>query len=102
MGAEHFRAPPPHLAAAYPLTSPGERAIVIGNGNVALDIVRILVADPEEPARIDIADQALEALQNTSIREIFVLGRRRVEACGVCHTDLAYREGGINEEFMSG
>ncbi|MGQ4618943.1 FAD-dependent oxidoreductase [Nocardia sp. R7R-8] len=53
-----------------------ERAVVIGNGNVALDIARILVADPADLARTDIADHALAQLGAGRIREVVVLGRR--------------------------
>ncbi len=52
------------------------RAVVIGNGNVALDLARILTADPEELAHTDIADHALDALRHSNIREVLVLGRR--------------------------
>ncbi|AIJ23281.1 putative ferredoxin-NADP reductase [Amycolatopsis methanolica 239] len=54
----------------------GERAVVIGNGNVALDIARILVRDRETLARTDIADHALEALRCSTIREVVIAGRR--------------------------
>jgi ferredoxin--NADP+ reductase len=53
-----------------------ERAAVIGNGNVAMDVVRILAKPLDELARTDIADYALEALRHSRIREIFLLGRR--------------------------
>lgn len=53
-----------------------ERAIVVGNGNVALDVARTLCGDPEILARTDIADHALEALRASKIREVVVLGRR--------------------------
>lgn len=53
-----------------------EKAVVIGNGNVAIDIARILLMDREELARTDIADYALEALRNSQIKEITILGRR--------------------------
>jgi ferredoxin--NADP+ reductase len=52
------------------------RAVVIGNGNVAADVTRILTAHPDELARTDIADHALEALRASSIKEVVVLGRR--------------------------
>lgn len=52
------------------------RAVVIGNGNVALDLARILTTDPEELAHTDIADHALDALRHSNIREVLVLGRR--------------------------
>ena len=53
-----------------------ERAVVIGNGNVAMDVARILALTTEELAKTDIADHALEVLASSSIREIVVLGRR--------------------------
>lgn len=52
------------------------RAVVIGNGNVAIDVARMLVLTREELAATDIADHALEALADSSIEEIVVLGRR--------------------------
>jgi ferredoxin/flavodoxin---NADP+ reductase len=53
-----------------------ERAVVIGNGNVAADVIRVLTRDPGELGRTDIADHALEALRESRIREVVVLGRR--------------------------
>lgn len=53
-----------------------ERAVVVGNGNVALDVARILVGDVGELARTDIADHALETLAASSVREVVVVGRR--------------------------
>ncbi|QNS02390.1 FAD-dependent oxidoreductase [Streptomyces xanthii] len=53
-----------------------ERAVVIGNGNVALDVARILTADPDTLARTDISDRALAALRTSKIREVVLLGRR--------------------------
>src|SRR4051795_5351481 len=52
------------------------RAVVIGNGNVAADVVRVLTRSPEELARTDIADHALEALRASRMEEVVVLGRR--------------------------
>jgi ferredoxin/flavodoxin---NADP+ reductase len=49
---------------------------VIGNGNVAIDVARMLVLHPDELARTDVADHALEALGRSRIREVVVLGRR--------------------------
>jgi ferredoxin--NADP+ reductase len=54
----------------------GERAVVVGNGNVAMDVARILVTNPDELAKTDIADHALEQLRKSNIREVVVLGRR--------------------------
>jgi ferredoxin--NADP+ reductase len=53
-----------------------ERAAVVGVGNVAADVARILSRTPEELAATDIADYALEALSTSRIREVYVLGRR--------------------------
>jgi ferredoxin--NADP+ reductase len=53
-----------------------ERAVVIGNGNVALDVARMLVLAPSELAPTDTADDALEILARSRVREVVVLGRR--------------------------
>jgi ferredoxin/flavodoxin---NADP+ reductase len=54
----------------------GERAVVIGNGNVAADVARMLALTREELAVTDVADHALGVLAENKIREIVVLGRR--------------------------
>ena len=53
-----------------------ERVAVVGNGNVAMDVARILASTYEELAQTDIADYALEALKHSRVREIYMLGRR--------------------------
>lgn len=53
-----------------------ERVLVVGNGNVAMDVARILLTDPDELAKTDIADHALEALRKSKVREVVMLGRR--------------------------
>lgn len=53
-----------------------ERVLVVGNGNVAMDVTRILVSDPEELAKTDMADHAIAALRNSQVREVVMLGRR--------------------------
>jgi ferredoxin/flavodoxin---NADP+ reductase len=53
-----------------------ERAVVIGTGNVALDVARILTTDPAELAATDIAIGPWTALAASSVREVVVLGRR--------------------------
>jgi len=53
-----------------------ENVAVIGVGNVALDVARILCLTPDELHRTDIADYALEALSNSNIKKVYVLGRR--------------------------
>ncbi|MGQ4600660.1 4Fe-4S binding protein [Nocardia sp. R6R-6] len=63
-------------ARDLPVDLSGEHAVVIGNGNVALDVARILLTDPDRLAATDIAAHALEALRGSGIRRVTVLGRR--------------------------
>jgi ferredoxin/flavodoxin---NADP+ reductase len=52
------------------------RAVVVGNGNVAIDIARMLVLDPDELASTDTADHALAVLASAQVEEVILLGRR--------------------------
>jgi ferredoxin--NADP+ reductase len=65
---------PDHADDVYDLSA--ERAVIVGNGNVALDVARVLLLGPEELAQTDIADHALEALSQSEIREVVILARR--------------------------
>ena len=53
-----------------------KRAVVIGNGNVAADVTRMLTLGPEGLRQTDVADHALDALGQSQIEEVIVLGRR--------------------------
>jgi len=53
-----------------------EGVVVVGVGNVAMDVARILAKSPEELATTDIADHALQALKQSRVKDIYVLGRR--------------------------
>src|SRR5688572_29235730 len=53
-----------------------ERAVVIGNGNVALDVARMLALTPDELAPTDTTDAAIEAINDSGIVEVLVVGRR--------------------------
>jgi ferredoxin--NADP+ reductase len=53
-----------------------ETAVVVGMGNVAIDVARILARSVSELARTDIADYALEALAKSRVKTIYILGRR--------------------------
>ncbi len=53
-----------------------ERAVVVGMGNVAMDVTRVIIRSPDELANTDIAPYALQALRNSRVREIVLLGRR--------------------------
>ncbi len=65
---------PDHADREFDLSC--ERAVVIGNGNVAIDVARMLVLDPDELAVTDTADHAIDSLLNASVREVVLLGRR--------------------------
>ncbi|MEV5981042.1 FAD-dependent oxidoreductase [Streptomyces sp. NPDC052114] len=65
-----------------------ERAVVVGNGNVALDVARILLADPDTLARTDIADHALRALRESKVREVVLLARRGPEDAAYTRSEL--------------
>jgi ferredoxin/flavodoxin---NADP+ reductase len=53
-----------------------QRAVVIGNGNVATDVARMLLLDPDELAITDTADHALGPLAAGQVQEVVILGRR--------------------------
>jgi ferredoxin--NADP+ reductase len=53
-----------------------ERVAVVGVGNVAVDVARILCRRVDELEKTDIADYALEALQGSRVKEVHMLGRR--------------------------
>jgi ferredoxin--NADP+ reductase len=59
-----------------PLDLDVERVVVVGNGNVAVDVARMLALTPEELRPTDTTDRAIEAIEAAPIREIVLLGRR--------------------------
>lgn len=65
----------PHFAHMSPNLS-GARAVVVGNGNVAADVARMLVTAPDVLALTDIADHALESLRPCGVDEVLLIGRR--------------------------
>src|SRR5215218_5843472 len=69
-----YNAHPDYRDLEFDLSS--ERAVVIGNGNVAMDVTRMLATDPEDLAKTDVADHALEVLRESGVKEVVVLGRR--------------------------
>lgn len=66
---------PEHRDLAPDLTA-GEDAVIIGQGNVALDVARILLSDVDRLRQTDISDYALEALSRSKINRVRVVGRR--------------------------
>ncbi|MFN2616055.1 MAG: FAD-dependent oxidoreductase [Thermoleophilaceae bacterium] len=69
-----YNAHPDYRELEFDLSA--ERAVVVGNGNVAMDVTRMLASDPDELAKTDVADHALEALRRSNVKEVVVLGRR--------------------------
>jgi ferredoxin--NADP+ reductase len=65
-----------------------ERAVVIGNGNVAIDVARMLLLHADELAITDTADHALGALAAGTVREVVVLGRRGPEHAAFTNPEL--------------
>ncbi|KAA1379921.1 FAD-dependent oxidoreductase [Aeromicrobium fastidiosum] len=69
-----YNGSPDHADDTYDFDT--ARAVVIGNGNVALDVARVLARDPEHFTRTDMADHAIEALRHSAVREVVVAARR--------------------------
>jgi ferredoxin--NADP+ reductase len=65
---------PDYRKARFDFSVP--RVAVVGNGNVAVDVARILLRTPAELERTEIAAYALDALRSSRVREVFMLGRR--------------------------
>ncbi|MCV7300940.1 FAD-dependent oxidoreductase [Mycobacterium barrassiae] len=61
---------------ATPVDLSHERTVIIGNGNVALDVARILTTDADALAQTDIADHALAALRRSKVTEVVIAARR--------------------------
>ncbi|TVU42037.1 hypothetical protein EJB05_08420 [Eragrostis curvula] len=66
----------PDMCNLAPDLKSTDSAVVLGQGNVALDVARILLRCKTELATTDIADYALDALRGSSIRKVYLVGRR--------------------------
>jgi adrenodoxin-NADP+ reductase len=66
----------PEYADLEPDLTQGEEAVVIGQGNVALDVARILLQDPHVLRSTDITATAVAALQKSTVKRVRVVGRR--------------------------
>jgi ferredoxin--NADP+ reductase len=62
--------------ADLPVDLGHERVVIVGNGNVAFDVARILTSDPDALARTDISDHALAALRASGVQEVVIAARR--------------------------
>lgn len=69
-----YNAHPDYREEKFDLTQ--ENVAVVGIGNVAMDVIRILARSKSELMETDIADYALDALINSSVKNIYVLARR--------------------------
>lgn len=65
---------PDYRDAQFDLTT--KQVVVIGNGNVAMDVTRTLMASVDDLATTDMADHALAALRQSKITQVMMLGRR--------------------------
>ncbi|MGV0834341.1 FAD-dependent oxidoreductase [Mycolicibacterium thermoresistibile] len=77
---------PDHADTGFDLSGP--RAVIIGNGNVALDVARVLAGGVAALRHTDIADHALKALADSGIREVLILGRRGPAAAACTAPEL--------------
>jgi ferredoxin/flavodoxin---NADP+ reductase len=59
-----------------PVDLGSERVVIVGNGNVALDVARILTTDPDALSHTDISDHALAALRQSKVTEVVIVARR--------------------------
>jgi ferredoxin--NADP+ reductase len=81
-----YNAHPDQRELEFDLSS--KRAVVIGNGNVALDVARMLTMSCEDLGATDIADHALEALRASKVEEVVVVGRRGPEQAAFTNPEL--------------
>ena len=65
-----------------------DRAVVVGNGNVAIDVARMLLLDPDELALTDTADHAIGPLSEAKVSEVVLLGRRGPEHAAFTNPEL--------------
>ncbi len=66
----------PEYANLAPDLTLGEEAVVIGQGNVAMDVARILLQDPDVLRSTDITANAIETLEKSRVKRVRVVGRR--------------------------
>lgn len=89
-----------------------ERVVIVGNGNVAMDVARILSQLPDTLAKTDIAMHALDALRYSRVREVVLLGRRahvhgafnnpELEELGeLPEVDIVVDTGGLDKEHLA-
>ena len=71
-----------------PLLDSTDTAVIVGQGNVALDVARILMTPVDKLAKSDIAEHALEKLKNSRVTRVKVVGRRGpLQVGNIGHTE---------------
>ena len=75
----------PGSTGLQPKLDVGDQAIVIGQGNVALDVARILLSDVDKLRYTDIPEYALETLSKSTIKSVHVVGRRGPMQVDISH-----------------
>lgn len=78
---------PDHRAHHFDL-SQTRRVAIVGNGNVAMDVARVLLAPPDALAGTDIAEHAMPVLRASAVREVLLLGRRGPAQAAFSPTEL--------------
>lgn len=74
----------PEYTNLAPDLEAGEDAVVVGQGNVALDIARILLTNVDHLKKTDIAQNALSALCKSRVKRVRVIGRRGpMQVCNI-------------------
>ncbi len=76
--------------ATLPVQLTGPRAVVVGNGNVALDVARLLLSDEEQLRRMDVSPDVRRTLAASGVKEVVLLGRRGPD-------EAAYTESALQE-----
>lgn len=77
---------PEHADESFDLSS--ERAVVLGNGNVALDVARTLLRPADDFRSTEMAEHAITALEAGSVKEVLVVGRRTSEHAACSQGEL--------------
>ncbi len=75
-------------ASATAIDLSGERIVMVGNGNVALDVARVLSTDPGRLESTSISRSALTGLRSSTVREVLILGRRGPAEAAYTSTEL--------------
>ena len=81
-----YNAHPDYTGVDVPLDA--DTAIVIGAGNVAMDVARMLALDPSELDSTDTADHAIAALKKSNIRKVYICARRGAEHAAFTSPEL--------------